>query len=230
VQNILKEFASMAGLLLVNPKRRSRRKSKVSSHHRRRVRAKVTHRRRKRRAVAVMSNPRRRHRARAHNPRRRYRRNPSFRGLAGGIVPTLKAGAIGAVGAIGVDLVVGYSAKYLPTSMQSGIALTAAKLLAAILVGSIGNKVLRGKGRELAVGAVTVQLHDLAKAQLMAAMPSLPLGQYQQLGAYFSAGTNAMGYRNNLSTPFITTGLGGLGNARVLNAENVPGDYNDGIF
>jgi hypothetical protein len=218
----------MAGLLLVNSrKRQPRRKPKVSSHRRRKVHAKRTYR--KRRAVAVMGNPHRR-RARAHNPRRRYHRNPSFRGLAGGVVPTLKAGAVGAVGALGVDLVVGYGAKYLPTSMQSGIALTAAKLVAAILVGTIGNKVLRGKGKELAVGAVTVQLHDLAKAQLMAAMPSLPLGQYQPMGAYFGAGTNAMAYRNNLATPFITTGLGGLGNVRNFNAENIPGDYNDGIF
>lgn len=221
----------MASLLLVNPrKRRSRRKAKVSSHRRRRVHAKVS-RRRRRKSVAVLSNPRRRHRrARAHNPRRRYRRNPSFRGLAGGVVPTLKAGAIGALGAIGVDLAVGYGAKYLPTSMQSGMALTAAKLLAAILVGTIGNKVLRGKGKELAVGAVTVQLHELAKSQLLSMNPQLPLGRYQSMGAYYNAGTNAMGYRNNLATPFITTGLGGLGNARVLNAENVPGDYNDGIF
>jgi len=220
----------MPELLLVNPRRR-RRKSKTSSRRRVRARAKSP-RRHRRRAVAKIS--RRRRTVRLSNPRRRrYKRNPSFRGLAGGVVPTLKAGAIGAVGALGTDLAYGYASKWLPTSMQTGMAANAAKLVLAILVGAIGNKVLKGKGKDLAIGAVTVQLHDLAKAQLQAAMPSLPLGQYLPMGAYFGAGTSAMGYRNNVNTPILTTGLGrlgGLGNTNNLMTVSTDGEYNDGIF
>lgn len=215
----------MAELLLVNP--RKRRKTRASNPRKRR-RARTSNPRR-RRHVARRANPRRRrHVARRANPhyRRRHRRNPSFRGISSGIAPTLKAGAIGAAGALGLDLLWGYGAKYLPASLATGMAASAAKLLGSVLIGVIGNKLLRGKGQAMAVGAATVAIHEIAKAQLASAMPSLPLGLYTPMGAYLGVGTNAMGYRNNLATPNLRTGLGSLD----LTAHVTPGDYNDGIF
>lgn len=98
-------------------------------------------------------------------------------------MPTLKAGFTGALGALGLDLLWGYGKTYLPASIAgSAIAQYAAKLAGAILVGVAANKLplpfISGKGREMAVGAATVVLHDALKAQLQASFPTLQLGEY----------------------------------------------------
>lgn len=187
----------MAELLLVNPSKRRRRKRKMSAKQlkyfgggrkkRRRARASAAaprRRRRRSRAVAVMSNPRRR-RSRRSITRgfRRRRRNPSLRGSISSIknsaLPLIQDGTIGAVGAIGLDLLWGYGKTYLPATIAgSALAQYAAKLLGAIVVGMVGDKVMRGKGKAMATGAATVVLHDAMKAQLQASFPTLQLGEY----------------------------------------------------
>jgi hypothetical protein len=188
-------------LLIGNPSRRKGKKKrgrKMSALQRKyfgkRARASNPRRRRrhKRSAVGytVGSAPIRRrkmnpHRRRRHHHvmRRRRHRNPSFRGALGSAVPMLKSGLIGASGAIGLDLLWGYGKGYLPASIAgSAIAQYAAKLAGAILVGMVGNKILRGRGREMAVGATTVVLHDALKAQLTASFPTLQLGEYLSYG------------------------------------------------
>lgn len=186
----------MAEVLLVNPRRRRRRKTRArrrrstSSRRRRRSVARAVPRRRRRRSRArvVHMNPRRRRSRRSITRSfRRRRRNPSFRGglssVKNSVVPTLKAGFTGALGALGLDLLWGYGKTYLPASIAgSAIAQYAAKLAGAILVGMAANKLpipfVRGKGRDLAVGAATVVLHDALKAQLQASFPTLQLGEY----------------------------------------------------
>lgn len=184
----------MAEIMLVGNPRRRRRKGRRrmsalqrkyfgGGKRRRRSRASATPRRRRRRRTLVAANPRRRRRRAVYSVRRRRRRNPSLRGAIGGLrsglMPTLKAGAVGATGALGLDLLWGYGSRYLPASVAgSAIAQYAAKLFGALLVGMIGNQVLRGRGRDLAVGATTVVLHDALKAQLKASFPALQLGEY----------------------------------------------------
>lgn len=91
----------------------------------------------------------------------------------------LKAGGIGAVGALGLDILMGYANPYLPASIAgSAIAQYAVKLAGALAVGMVGGKVLRGRGRDLAVGATTVVLHDALKAQVQTSFPSIALGEY----------------------------------------------------
>lgn len=174
----------MAKVLLLNPRRR--RKRRMSALQRKyfgkRRRSGATRSRRRRRSHAVMSNPRRRRRSLTRMFRRR-RRNPSFRGalssVRSGVVPTLKGGLVGAVGALGLDALWGYGKDYLPASIAgSPLAQYAAKLLGAVLVGFVGNKLLRGKGQQLATGAATVVLHDAMKAQIQASFPSIKLGEY----------------------------------------------------
>lgn len=177
----------MAEILLVNPRRRKRRKSATRSR-RRRHSAPRAHRRRRRRTVArrrhnVYMNPRHRRSRRRLTRGYRRRRNPSLRGSISGVknalVPTLKAGLIGATGALGLDLLWGYGSRYLPATIAgSAWAQYAAKLLGAILVGMLGNKLMPGRGRDLAVGASTVVLHDALKAQIRSSFPSVPLGEY----------------------------------------------------
>jgi hypothetical protein len=168
----------MAEILLVNPRRRRRRKSASKARRRRRSAPRAV-RRRRRRSVARIAKPRRRSRRSLTRSVRRRRRNPSLRGMTAGVVPLLKDGFMGASGALGLDLLWGQGKKFLPASIAgSAIAQYAAKLVGAILIGVIGNKLKPGSGRALSVGAATVVLHDAMKAQVAATFPSLPLGEY----------------------------------------------------
>jgi hypothetical protein len=149
-------------------------------------------------------NPHRRHRARY-----RRHRNPSLRNLTGSIMPTVKAGAWGAAGALGLDVLWGLFVGNLPsvaaylTNPYLGFA---AKAVGAVTVGTLGGHLARGKGRDLAVGAMTVVTHDFLKSLMVQMAPtifgpggSLPLGAYlsasrpDYLGAYLSGAAPIMG-------------------------------------
>lgn len=188
-------------------KKHHKRRTRV--HHRRRARV---HRRR-RHAVAVAaprrrrrSNPHRRHRARY----RRRHRNPSLRNIGSQIMPTVKAGAWGAAGALGLDVLWGLVVGNLPslaTYIANPYVGFAAKAVGAVGVGALGGHIAKGKGRELAVGAMTVVTHDFLKSMLQQMAPtifgtggSLPLGAYlsgegspANLGAYLSGAAPIVG-------------------------------------
>ncbi len=208
----------MSEILLVNPRRRGAKKRRMSAKQRkyfgkrrsRKTRTVVAAapRRRRRRAravVAVRRNPSRRRKLTATH-RRRHRRhsNPSFRNIGAGAVPMLKEGFVGAAGALGLDLLWGYGKSYLPASIAgSPLAQYAVKLAGALAVGMIGNKILKGKGRAMAVGATTVVLHDALKAQIQSSFPSIQLGEYltfaptvgtmRRAGRVLSSGAPQMG-------------------------------------
>lgn len=154
-------------ILLVNPRRR--RKSKKS-----RARRHTARRSRRVSRVRARRNPR----ARKRSFRRiRARRNPVSLSV-GGAMGTLKAGAFGAVGGILNDLVIGYGKSYLPAVLASGYGLMATKLASAVLVGYGSDKLMKGRGKDFAVGAATVVLHEAFKAQIASMAPTLPLGEY----------------------------------------------------
>lgn len=175
-------------LLLSNPRKRGAKKRRKMSAKQAKYFGGGRKRRVKRRASAkrrhaVVAAAPRRHRRRRHAAvsvrRLRRKSNPSFRGMSASVMPTLKAGAIGATGALGLDLLWGYGSQYLPASVASSpLAQYAVKLAGALAVGVIGNKVLRGRGRDMAVGAATVVLHDALKAQIKASFPTVQLGEY----------------------------------------------------
>lgn len=193
----------MASLLLVNPKRRRKNKARRV----RRMTAKqalyFAPRRnpKRRRHTARRSNPhRRRHHARRRNPIRRhhYRRNPSFGGIGNKIMPTVVEGAWGAGGALAADLVYGFGSPYLPAAIVATPGTPIYFLLKAVLalgVGIGGNLVFKGKGHQLGVGAMTVAIHDFAKASLLSMVPSLPLGEYLQVAP--SVGVAGLAYAPN---------------------------------
>lgn len=181
----------MAEILLVNPRRRKRKMSAKQAKYfgkrrRRRARASAAPRRRRRRRSnpTAFLNPRRRRSRRSITrgfKRRRRRSNPSFRGLTGSALPMIKEGFTGALGALGLDFLWGYSKSMLPATIAgSPLAQYAAKLVGAILIGMVGGRVpgLKGRGRALAVGAATVVIHDALKAQVQASFPTIPLGEY----------------------------------------------------
>lgn len=181
----------MAELLLVsNPHRR--RKSRKNPHHRRRAHRKNPHHRRRARR-----NP---------HHRRRVRRNPSFAGLSlRSAMPIAKEGLWGATGALGLDWAYGLTAPYLPTSLTSNAQIAPFvqflfKEVLAVGVGWAGGKLLRGKGRDLAVGAATVATHDFMKSTLQGMAPSIfgaggmfALSGYSGLGAYLSGSAPLVG-------------------------------------
>ena len=195
----------MAEILLLNPRRRRKKARRMSALQRkyfgkRAKRASNPRRRRRRRVVAStapvirrrrriarrMANPRKRRAIGYTVGRRRIRRrrlNPSLRRGFGSIPQTsialLKSGGVGALGALGLDVAYGQLQRVLPATIAtSPLAQYVVKLLAAIGVGWLGDKVLRGRGKDLAVGGVTVVLHDAFKAQLQASFPALQLGEY----------------------------------------------------
>lgn len=135
-------------------------------------------------------NPMRRHRYRRH-------RNPmSMRGVTGAFMPTVKDGFTGALGALGLDVLWGFAAgnATIGAYVSNQYVGFAAKLLGAVLVGAVGGKVMRGKGRELAVGAATVAEHDFLKSLLQSMAPTIfGAGGSVPLGAYLSGSAPIVG-------------------------------------
>lgn len=179
----------MAQLMLVNPRRKHKRRRPMTALQRKYFgpRRSRKHRVRRARTVSLAINPRR-HRKRSMriNPRHRRlhrRRNP--RRFGGGFSirrfmnDALVPAGIGAVGALGVNVVLGYAMPSLPTMLQSGYGQAVAKIVGAIAVGYVAG-MAAGKrfGEQAMVGAVTVTLYDLLKSAAQSAMPTLPLSGY----------------------------------------------------
>jgi hypothetical protein len=206
----------MAELLLVsNPKRRKhKRKGKMPAglkkywaarRGRKHAKRKHTRRSRAKRRPAMgytvgtrkirrrKLNPHRRYSRRRKNThhRRHYRRsNPSLRGITGQIMPTVKAGAWGAAGALGLDVLWGLLTAQLPSvaaMLTNPYVGFAAKAAGAVTVGALGGKIARGRGRDLAVGAMTVVTHDFLKSLMIQMAPTIfgPGGSLS-LGSYLS--------------------------------------------
>lgn len=151
---------------------------------------------------------------RVHRRKKGYSSNPIFRGGGNFVATTkrtVKEGAVGAVGAIGMDLAWGYGSAYLPDFLKAGYAKYLSKGLLSVLVGMLGGRVLKGQANVLAVGGMTVALHDALKEALMGAVPALPLSEYlayspgsgQIVGTYGDQGLGAL--------PDLSSGMNSLG-------------------
>jgi len=208
----------MAELLLLNPRKRKGKKRRARRRARRASTAPVRRRRRsggrKRRRtggvrVLRMMNPKHRRRGR--------RRNPIHLNVMG----TVTDAAYGAAGALALDFAMGYLP--LPTFFQTGAGNYAAKGGIAIGLGLLADKVLKfKKAQDIANGALTVVLHEAARAGLASFAPNVAakLGalDYTALpGAYTTPG-NVVGvaglqYNTGPATglPGDTSGMGDLG-------------------
>lgn len=166
----------MAELLLVNPRKRKKaRKSPARKSVARRAVSAV------RSSVAKVS--------------RRYRRNPiASRGAASNAMDQFKSGAIGAAGALAVD--VAMQKLPIPANLKTGTAAPIVKGLVGIGIGMLVAKVGKNRdlGKKLAQGAVTVSLYAAGKEMLKG-----PLG--------------LSGYDNDLGADFDDLGYYGLDGA-----------------
>lgn len=199
----------MEQLLLINPKARSKRKMAKRT---RRTRS-AAQRAATRRLVAMnrgrRANParRRRHhvrRARRSNPihltsrhvrrhrRVHRRRNPIGMGGMGALFMTALKGGVGAVA---VDMIYGYLP--LPVTMKTGNMGAVSKAAVAVLLGTLGRRVLGRTATDMAAGALTVQAYQI--------IGSLTSGM--GLG-YVSAGLPVSASPASTSAPAPAAGMG----------------------
>jgi hypothetical protein len=243
----------MSELLLINPRRVKRRKSRKGripvglrrywASKRRGSASPKRRRRRARRAVAVIRRRRRRAvigrvRRRRANPRhrsvrryvarrvhhRRRHRNPR---LLGGVMHTVVPAATGAVGGLVLDVVYGKLSPMLPSFLQTGLPAFAAKTGAAVLLGNFaGRFVGRERARVATIGAVTVMFYGMMKSYLATAVPSLGLSGFQDFVTY--SGQPGMGaYMGSYNTPgfgaYMGSGRLGTLNPAAFINTRVPG-------
>jgi hypothetical protein len=167
-------------LMLVNPskRRKSHRSPAQKAATRRMIAARGGKRhsnphRRKRHAVAVRrSNP---IRHRVHHAIRRHKRRHNPIGLtAGGIGGMMMNGLKGAGGAIVVNVVT----NYLPDAVKTGNVVYATRAALAIVMGTVGRKMLGSNARVMAEGALVVNFHDFINSIAGAMLPGSQLHEY----------------------------------------------------
>jgi len=167
----------MAGkLLMLNPKRRTKKRAaaKAPSYVKIIQREKPNRKRltAKRRTITVRRNP-----------------SPRMSGKAGNLVKqAVMPSLVSSMGALGLDVLMGYASTKLPVNLQSGVAGAAVKMAGAVALGMAAEK-LKGKefGKQVMIGGMTVTLHQVLKSQVQAMMPNVPLGVYSDsngLGVY----------------------------------------------
>jgi hypothetical protein len=171
----------MAEMLLINPRKRSRK-------------AKPAAKRRVRRNPVTPIAARKRNPVRALKRRvmSRRRRNPI--GMAGlsGYMTAIREALMGGVGAVAFDIAHGQVKRFLPAALQVTPgkigAGDAVRAIITVFVGHALNGVTRGFSKKAAMASLTVQAHDLLKGFVPAA---LPLGYASP--AMIAQGTNRVG-------------------------------------
>jgi len=208
----------MPQIALVNPRHRTRRrrrrmtaKQRMYFGKRRRrshARRSSSHRRRSRRTVAVAAAPRRRRSRRRSIVRRARRHLRRFARHQGGAISlrgfnfnsflrgTLVPSAVGAAGALGVDLVMGYASPYLPTVLTTGMAAPLTRIAGAVALGMVAANVMKDRrvGEQVMAGAVTVLAYSWVKDLVKAQFPSLLLSEFDGQGYNMGAYVSGMGY------------------------------------
>ena len=204
----------MAEMLLINPRKRTARKARKTTHTAKRK----VHARRKNPIAAI-----RRKRAHPmHTARKsaaRRRRNPiAMRGMMGGYMGAIREALMGGAGAVAMEVVFGQVNKFLPASLQKTPgaigAGDAVKAIMTVFIGQALNGATKGFSKKAAQASLTIQAHDIIKSFVPA---SLPLGYASP--AMIAQGTNRVGP--------IRKGVNAYtGGTALLSAYNKPGAAN----
>ncbi|NBS97610.1 MAG: hypothetical protein EBT08_15930, partial [Betaproteobacteria bacterium] len=169
----------MAEMLLINPRRRTRRKAKRAAPARRRrnplALARVMPRRRRRSLTTVR---RRRNPIGAMKRRVMRRRNPSM--LGGNYMTAIREALMDGFGAVAIDYAYHMIAKAIPgtagtmltPSATSVGAADAVKAVLTVVLGNALNGVTRGFSRKAAKASLTVQSYQIMKKVLPAQISS----------------------------------------------------------
>lgn len=195
----------MAELMLVNPRRKKRRsggrrRRKMSALQRQYFGGGRKRRRSRRRRVAALASApvatRRSRRRRLGGVRRSRRRGRSM-GLGGGgrafslqgVMRDIVPASIGAAGALGVDIAMGYVRPMLPAGLSGPLIDPLIKIGGAIGVGFVAGKVMgRRFGEQVTAGALTVAMYGIIKGFIQQAAPGL-VSEYVGVG-YYDDGTD----------------------------------------
>lgn len=176
----------MAELMLINPRKRRRKVKKTSAKRRGKRRTmsalqrKYFGKRKPKRNHAVAKKSRKRSKKVSSRRYRGYRHNPS-RGLGkfsvqGFTKNTLMPSAVGAAGALGLDILIGFLP--LPPALKTGPMRSVVRLVGAVGIGIVAGMVVKKEtAAQIAAGAVTVTLYDTLKGFVQTAMPTLQLGE-----------------------------------------------------
>lgn len=181
----------MATAYLINPRKKSRRRRKSAAgatHHKRRVRRNP--RRKASRSSAPAAAPTRRRKRRSKSTRIQrarggLRRRAKRTGLGGILNAEIMPALTGAAGALTVDVLMGYIP--FPASVNTPSMRPLLKGAVAVGLGMVAARMGKAAlGRDLAVGALTVALHDSGRGIVQQILPGANLGEYTggSLGYY----------------------------------------------
>lgn len=189
--------AATARLVALNKRRRNPAKRKSTKRRRNPVGALTT----------LAANPIRKRRRVHASPKRivRRRRNPIKANMIMGVI---KPAAIQAGGGLGLNLIMSFLTSYLPDSLKTGPGRSAIELAVAVGIGAFGGKVVsRGLAKDLAQGAATITMYNLAKTSIQKASPEIGarLNGYEDGMDWELQG---LGYYNNAVT--FDDGMGEL--------------------
>lgn len=159
--------------------------------------------RRKVRRIRARANPIRRRSRRRSRSRRfiRARRNPRMLkgGPVGFLTNTMVPAAVGAAGAIGVDLLIG-NLSFIPQNWKQGNLLPVTQIGLSLGIGAAGSMVLGSEyGEQLAAGGIIVSLYTLAKSFVRSKFPNIQMARYVPMNRYLAA----MPMRRNRRMGFI---------------------------
>jgi hypothetical protein len=207
---------------------RSRRRLSNPARKRRRLRRNPVSKAAAYRAVPTIAraNPVRRRRRRlgsstsVRRVRRRVRRNPLP--SMGGVMSSIVTPAVfAAAGALALDIGFGYLP--IPANLKTGPLNLVTKAAGAVVLSMLAGKVVgKSKGQLMGVGALTVVMHDAAKAFIAGAMPTLKM---DGLG-YYSAGYPVGGYESQGMGVYL--GAGGARSSGLPNMNGM-GEYVNGM-
>jgi len=215
-----------AKLMMVNPRKRGAKG--------RFVKVKKSAPRRKATTITVRANPvtplrKRRVKRRAVSTAkvmRRRRRNPApLMSVKGLMKSAIMPSVVSAVGALGLDVAMGYINEKLPPEYQVGLGGTAVRFAASVGLGLVAGKVKgREFGQQVMVGGLTVTLHNLLRASLQQAQPDMKLGVYSDgLGVYsdgMGAYTTSSGYDVPRLGYYSPAKIAGLGAGEYSNVQS----------
>ena len=148
-----------------------------------------------------------------------------------GIKSELTGAAVGAVGAVAVDIAMGYLTPYIPASLTGNQYLTlATKIAAALGIGMLAGKVIgRDKARGATLGALTVVGYDFIKTLVPA---SLPMAGLSGMGAYMHSNIpgSLNGYNPGSYVRNSSTALPGIANNPVQFGAYMPDGAMHGVM
>lgn len=191
--------------MLVNPRKRKRKKSTTKRRKRR------TYAKRRRNPIAA--NPRRR------KTYRKRRRNPAKMNIGNVLQNTVLPAATAAGGAIGIDVLMGMLP--IPENLKSGPMRHLVKGGAAIAAGMLAANFVKPKTAELFVnGAMTVVMYDAGREMIARFMPDMAarmglsgMGLYYDDNEMMGLGYTGAGYipeEENMGLYYDTDEMSGL--------------------